>query len=245
MEKKGRTIAVTSGKGGVGKTSIVSNLAYLLSRMGKSVYVLDADLSLGNVDVMFRVFPKFNIRDLLLGKKTIEEIVVERDGVRIIPATSGISEFSHLSDSEKGKILSSFREIRAFDFLIIDTAAGISSNVVYFNNMCQEIFVIITPDPASLTDSYAVIKVLHRKTGRKEFRLIVNMVRDEREAEDVFRKLLSVTDRFLDVYLDFYGSIPMDRNIGMAVRKQRLWVEDFPDTIGTKALMRICKKLIS
>ena len=245
MEKKGRTIAVTSGKGGVGKTSIVSNLAYLLSKMGKSVYVLDADLSLGNVDVMFRVFPKFNIKDLLEGRKTIEEIVVEREGVRIIPATSGILEFSHLSEAEKDKIISSFRQIDGFDFMIIDTAAGISSNVVYFNNMCQEIFIVITPDPASLTDSYAVIKVLHRKLGRRHFNLVVNMARDEREAEDIFRKLLSVTDRFLDVYLDFYGFIPLDRNIGLAVKRQRLWVQEFPETLGTKALMKICSRLIS
>jgi flagellar biosynthesis protein FlhG len=248
METRGRrrTIAVTSGKGGVGKSSIVSNMAYVLGAMRASTYILDADLSLGNIDIMFGMIPKFNIKDLIEGKKHLHEIIVEGPcGIRLIPATSGVSEFSNLSLEERNILLSSFSELPEYDFLIVDTSAGISSNVVYFNAISEDVFVVITPDPASMADSYAVIKVLARNTARKNFNIIVNMAKDEKEALEVFRKILGVTDRFLDVYLDFLGFIPVDKNIGIATRKQRLWVESFPDSIGTKALSRICNKLVS
>ncbi len=247
MEKRRKkTITITSGKGGVGKSSIVSNMAYVLGGMKESTYILDADLSLGNIDIMFGVVPQFNIKDLIQGKKRIGEIVVEGPGgIRIIPSTSGVSEYSHLSLEERNILLSSFLELPEYDFLIVDTSAGISSNVVYFNAISEDIFIVVTPDPASLTDSYAVIKVLHKNTGRKNFNIIVNMARDEKEAMDVFKKITRVTDRFLDVYLDFYGFIPMDKNINVATRKQKLWVEQFPDTLATKALQKICNRLVA
>jgi flagellar biosynthesis protein FlhG len=247
MEKRRKkTITITSGKGGVGKSSIVSNMAYVLGGMKESTYILDADLSLGNIDIMFGVVPQFNIKDLIQGKKRIGEIVVEGPGgIRIIPSTSGVSEYSHLSLEERNILLSSFLELPEYDFLIVDTSAGISSNVVYFNAISEDIFIVVTPDPASLTDSYAVIKVLHKNTGRKNFNIIVNMARDEKEAMDVFKKITRVTDRFLDVYLDFYGYIPMDKNINLATRKQKLWVEQFPDTLATKALQKICNRLVA
>jgi flagellar biosynthesis protein FlhG len=247
MEKRRKkTITITSGKGGVGKSSIVSNMAYVLGGMKESTYILDADLSLGNIDIMFGVVPQFNIKDLIQGKKRIGEIVVEGPGgIRIIPSTSGVSEYSHLSLEERNILLSSFLELPEYDFLIVDTSAGISSNVVYFNAISEDIFIVVTPDPASLTDSYAVIKVLHKNTGRKNFNIIVNMARDEKEAMDVFKKIARVTDRFLDVYLDFYGYIPMDKNVNAATRKQKLWVEQFPDTLATKALQKICNRLVA
>ena len=246
MQKRRRkTISVTSGKGGVGKSSIVSNLAYLLSRKQELTYILDADLSLGNIDVMFGMVSRFGIRDLLEGKKKIGEIVAEGpSGIRIIPATSGVCELSNLSDEERRILLSSFQELPDYDFLIVDTSAGISSNVVYFNSISEEIFVVLTPDPASLTDSYAVIKVLHKKTGRRDFNIIVNMVRDEKEALDIYRKLLTVTDRFLDVYLDFFGCIPTDKTIPAAVRRQKLWVEQYPESSASKALTKISERLV-
>jgi flagellar biosynthesis protein FlhG len=247
MEKKRRrTITVTSGKGGVGKSSIVSNLAYLLSRREESTYILDADLSLGNIDIMFGMVPKFNIKDLIEGRKQISEIIVEGPhGIRIIPATSGVTELSNLTLDERKVLLSSFRELPDYDFLIVDTSAGITSNVVYFNAISEQIFVVVTPDPASITDSYAVIKVLNKTTGRKDFHIIANMVKDEKEALDMFKKIVLVTDRFLDVSVDFCGYIPIDKNINIATRKQKLWVEHFPETFATKALSKICDRLVS
>jgi flagellar biosynthesis protein FlhG len=194
---------------------------------------------------MFGMVPKFNIKDLIEGKKSIGEIVVEGPGgIKLIPATSGISEFSSLTSEEKNILFSSFRELPEYDFLIVDTSAGISSNVIYFNSISDDIFIVVTPDPASITDSYAVIKVLFKKTGRKDFNIIVNMAKDEEEGLEVYKKLLSVTDKFLDVYLDFSGHIPMDRSINMAT-KQKLWVKHFPDTPATKALLKICNRLVS
>jgi flagellar biosynthesis protein FlhG len=244
--RRKKIIAVTSGKGGVGKSSIVSNMAYILGSNGESIYILDADLSLGNIDIMFGMVPKFNIKDLIEGKKSIGEIVVEGPGgIKLIPATSGISEFSSLTAEEKNILFSSFRELPEYDFLIIDTSAGISSNVIYFNSISDDLFIVVTPDPASITDSYAVIKVLCKKTGRKDFNIIVNMAKDEQEGLEIYKKLLSVTDKFLDVYLDFIGYIPMDRNINAATKRQKLWVKHFPDTEATKALLKICNRLVS
>jgi flagellar biosynthesis protein FlhG len=244
--RRKRTIAVTSGKGGVGKSSIVSNMAYLLSSMRKSTYILDADLALGNIDIMLGMVPKFNIRDLISGTKTMKDVIVEGPfGIKIIPATSGISEFSNLSMEEKNILLSSFQDIPDYDFLLMDTSAGISSNVVYFNAISEDVFVIITPDPASLTDSYATIKVLSKETGRRDFQVIVNMVKDEKEALDMYKKILLVTDRFLNISLDFAGYIPADKNVNIAVKRQKLWAEAFPDTQATKALTQICNRLVA
>jgi len=242
---KRKIIAVTSGKGGVGKSSIVSNMAYILSTRGERTYIFDADLSLGNIDVMFGMVPRFNVRDLIEGKKCITDVVVEGPfGIKIIPATSGVAEFSHLSIEERQILLSSFQELPDYDFLIVDTSAGLSSNVVYFNAISEDVFIIVTPDPASLTDSYAIIKALRKKTGQKTFNLIANVVKDEKEGLDIFTKIVMVTDRFLDVYLNFVGYIPADNNISVATRKQKLWAEHFPDTSATKALAKICDRLV-
>jgi flagellar biosynthesis protein FlhG len=247
MEKKRKkTITITSGKGGVGKSSIVSNMAYILGANSESTYIFDADLSLGNIDIMFGMVPKFNIMDLIEGKKRMDEIVMEGPcGIKIIPGTSGISELSNLSAEDRDILFASFQDLPDYDFLLVDTSAGISSNVIYFNSISEDIFIVVTPDPASITDSYAVIKVLYKKTGRKDFNIIVNMARDEAEALEIYKKLLSVTDKFLDIYLGFVGYIPMDRNISLATRKQKLFVQNFPESDATKALQKICDRLVS
>ncbi|HOW53359.1 MAG TPA: MinD/ParA family protein [Syntrophorhabdaceae bacterium] len=246
LKKPHKTITITSGKGGVGKSSIVSNMAYLLGNMNKSTFILDADLSLGNIDIMFGMVSKFNVKDLIDGSRQIDEVIMEGPcGIKIIPATSGVSEFANLDTNERSILLTSLRTLPEHDFLIVDTSAGISSNVVYFNSMSEEVFVVITPDPASITDSYAVIKVLSKKTGRKDFNVIVNMVKDEKEALGIFKKIVNVTDRFLDVYLYYFGFIPLDKNINIATRKQRLWVEYFPDSSATRALTQICNRLVT
>jgi flagellar biosynthesis protein FlhG len=241
-----KTITITSGKGGVGKSSIVSNMAYVLANMNKSTLILDADRSAGNNDITFGMAPKFNIKDLMEGTKRIEEIIAEGPcGIKIIPATSGISEFSNLSENEKNMLFSFIQGLPEYDYLIVDTSADISTNVIYFNAMSQGIFIVLTPDPASINDSYGVIEVLNKKTSRKDFNIIVNMVKDEKEALEIFKNIVNVTDKFLDVYLDYFGYIPLDRNIDIATRKQKLWVEHFPDTCATQALVQICNRLVS
>lgn len=241
-----RTIAITSGKGGVGKSSIASNMAYLLGNMKRSAFILDADLSLGNIDIMFGMVPKFNVRDVIEGTRQMSEVILEGPcGIKIIPATSGVSEFSHLDEEGRMILMNSLGALPQHDYLIVDTSAGISSNVVYFNSMSHDILVVVTPDPASIADSYAMVKVLSTKTGRKDFNIIVNMVREEKEALDLFRKVVGVTDRFLDVYLNYFGYIPLDQHVNIATRKQKLWAERFPDALATRSLLKICDRLVS
>lgn len=241
-----KTVAITSGKGGVGKSSIASNIAYLLGNRNKSTFILDADLSLGNIDIMFGMIAKFNIKDVMDGSRRMDEIILNGPcGIRIIPATSGVSEFSDLNHDERAVLLSSLATLPEHDYLIVDTSAGISSNVVYFNALCEQVLVVVTPDPASITDSYAMIKVLSTKTGRKEFNIIVNMVREEGEALELYKKVVGVTDRFLHVYLNYFGFVPFDQNVNTATRRQKLWAEQSPNCEASRALSKICERLVS
>ncbi len=241
-----KTIAITSGKGGVGKSSIASNMAYLLGNRNKSTFILDADLSLGNIDIMFGMISKFNIKDVMDGSRQMDEIILQGPcGIRIIPATSGVAEYSDLSQDERAVLLNSLATLPEHDYLIVDTSAGISSNVVYFNALSEQIFVVVTPDPASITDSYAMVKVLSAKTGRKEFNIIVNMVKEESEALELYKNIVGVTDRFLDVYLNYSGFVPFDQNVNAATRRQRLWAEQSPNCEATRSLSKICDRLVS
>ncbi len=240
-----KTITITSGRAGVGKSSIVSNMAYILGSMNKATFILDANLSVGNNQKIFDITPKSNVKDFFEGTKKIDEIIAKGPcGIKIIPATSGIREFSKLSENEKNMFFSFIQELPEYDYLIVDTSADISTNVVYFNVMSQGIFIVLTPDPSSVNDSYAVIEALHKKTGRKDFNIIVNMVKDEKEALEIFKNIVSVTDKLFDVYLDYFGYIPLDKNISDATRKQELWVEHFPDICATQALVQICNRLV-
>ncbi|MEW6595626.1 MAG: MinD/ParA family protein [Thermodesulfobacteriota bacterium] len=243
-----RVISVTSGKGGVGKTNIVTNLAYALAREGKRTLVLDADLNLANVDILLGLTPKFNLHHVFTGEKTLAEILVEGPGgLRILPASSGILELADLTESQRLYFLSEMEALAGtIDILLVDTAAGINNNVVYFNLAAQERIIILTPEPTSLTDAYALIKVLSGKHDVKRFRVLVNLARSEKEAVAVFRKLSAVADRFLDTLsLDYMGHIPYDAKLPQAVRAQRLVTELYPDAAASRMLARVSRQLAS
>ncbi len=178
-----RVISVTSGKGGVGKTCCVVNLAISLAREGKRVLVFDADLGLCNLDVMLGLSPKYNINHVLRGEKQIEDVIVKGpEGIMVIPAASGISELTNLNAEQRLALTSSMEMLdKDVDIMIIDTGAGISNNVMFFNTAAQEIIVVVTPEPTSLTDAYALMKVLMKKHGEKSFKLLVNTARGEKE----------------------------------------------------------------
>ncbi len=247
MTVEGRkTITITSGRAGVGKSSIVSNMAYILGNMNKATFILDANLALGNNKKISGIASKSSVKDFFEGTKKLDEVIEKGPcGIKIIPVASNISEFSRLSENEKNMFFSFIQELPEYDYLIVDTSADISTNVVYFNVMSQGIFIVLTPEPSSVSDSYEVIEALHKKTGRKDFNIIINMVKDEKEALEIFKKIVSVTDKLFDVYLDYFGYIPLDKNIIEATRKKELWVEHFPDIFATKALVQICKRLVS
>jgi len=244
-EKRTKVIAITSGKGGVGKTNVVANLALSLSMLGKKVVIFDADLGLANIDVLLGLIPRYDIQHVLQGEKRLDEVMLNGpEGIKIIPASSGIQELTEMNEEQKMRLLSEFDILdKDVDILLIDTAAGISSNVMYFNIAAQEIIVIVSGEPTSITDAYAMMKVMSLKYGEKHFRLIVNSVRDENEGKEVFHKLSTVADKFLDVSIDYLGFIPFDEKMLTAVKQQKALVDIFPHTAGSRAFRRLAKEI--
>ncbi len=246
-DQKGiRVISVTSGKGGVGKSNVVSNLAIALSVQGKKVLVIDADLGLGNLDVLLGLSPVYNLNNVLNGEKTIAEILVDGPaGIKIIPAGSGVQEFTSLGQHEKLKLLDELDMLEEkFDIMIVDTEAGISENVTYFAVAAQEIIVVVTPEPTSITDVYALIKLLSTKYSEHHFKVLVNMAKDSEDALEVFRKLANVAGRFLDISLDYLGCVVKDEKVVEAVKRQRAVSELFPDSEAAACFVTLAKRVI-
>ncbi|MFQ5736236.1 MAG: MinD/ParA family protein [Thermodesulfobacteriota bacterium] len=225
-----RVIAVSSGKGGVGKTNSVVNLAVALSKMGKKVLLLDADLGLGNLDVLLGLAPRYNIGHLLRGERTLDEVLVKGPAdIWILPASSGVHELTDLDAAQRLSLQSYLENMDLdIDIMIIDTGAGISSNVLFFNMAAQEIVVVVSPEPTSITDAYALMKVLYRKHGERRFRLLVNTVRSEKEAIEVYRKISLAAERFLGISVDYLGYVLHDENVPRSVVKQKAVMEQYP-----------------
>lgn len=244
-EPKTRVMAVTSGKGGVGKTNIVANLGFAMSKIGKEVLVLDADLGLGNLDILLGLAPKYNFSHVITGTKTISEVTLNGPGnLKILPASSGIQELTQLTKQEKFQILSELDLfINPIDILLIDTAAGISSNVMYFSSIAPEIVVVVSPEPTSITDAYALMKVLSLKYAHTHFKLLVNLARNIREADEVFRQLSLVAERFLTISIEYVGYVLFDENVIKSVKRQKLVCEQFPESQGSKCFETLAYKL--
>ncbi|HEX9593090.1 MAG TPA: MinD/ParA family protein [bacterium] len=236
-----KVLSITSGKGGVGKTNIVANLAYALSERGLKVLVLDADLGLGNIDVLLGLNPLFTLHDVLRGDATLQEVLVSGPGgMRILPAPSGQVDLTSLTEADRLRFLSAIDELEEeVDVFIIDTGAGIAANVCFFNMAAQDVYVVANPEPTSLTDAYALIKVMSREHGEKSFKLIVNEVSGEREALSVFRHLTAVCDRFLNIRLELAGFVPVDPKLARAVRDQQLVNERYPEAISSRCIREI------
>jgi len=244
-KKETRVIAITSGKGGVGKTNIVANLGFALSRLGKKVLMLDADLGLGNLDVLLGLAPKYNLSHVISGEKSIQEIILKGPGnVEILPASSGIQELTQLSKQQKIQILTKLDLlIKSFDILLIDTAAGISTNVLDFNATAQEILVVVCPEPTSLTDAYALMKVLSMKYSKKHCKLLVNQVASDQEGREIYRQLNLVTERFLDISVKYFGCVLFDKKVTKSVRRQQIVLELYPDSPASKCFGVLAKKV--
>ncbi len=244
--RRPKVIAVTSGKGGVGKTNVVVNLAVALSNLGQRLLVLDADIALGNIDVLFGIVPKYTLEHLLLGQKSLQEVISQGPcGVQILPAGSGSADLAHLTPEQKLILLTELDRLeQEIDIFLIDTAAGISSNVLYFSTVAQEIIVVASPEPTSLTDAYAVMKVLSKRHGEKRFKLLVNLARDENEGREVYRKLSLAAERFLDIAIDYIGFIPHDDYLRMAVSQQKSVVEIYPKAKSSVGFTGLAQKMI-
>jgi flagellar biosynthesis protein FlhG len=242
-----RMISVTSGKGGVGKTNIAANLAYLLSCRNQRAMILDADAGLANIDVIFGINSPYNLYHVLSGEKTLAETLVEGPGgIKILPSASGIPEMADLSRGQKLTLIDELNTLNdSLDFMLIDTGAGISANVLYFNMAAKEIIVVTTPEPTALTDAYALIKVLYQRHAKRRFRLIVNMVRNPSEAKEVYERLGQATDHFLNLTIEYLGYVLLDEKVKDAVRQQKAVAEIYPNSPASRCLDKIAEKLCS
>ena len=240
--------AVTSGKGGVGKTNIVGNLAITYQRMKKRVLIFDADLGLANIDIIFGINPKYTIEEVIKGEKELSQIIAKGpEGVAIIPASSGVHELSHLTEGHKINLLNEFDLLNnMYDILLIDTGAGISSNVLYFNLAAQERIVVVTPEPTSITDAYALIKVMFKQHGIKNFILLMNMVKNESEAVSVYKHLSRVIEKFMgSISLDYAGHIPYDKHIHESVSRREPVTCCYPQSPSSQSFKQLAEYLLN
>lgn len=241
-------VAVTSGKGGVGKTNIVGNLAIAYQRMKKKTLIFDADLGLANIDIIYGINPKHTIEEVISGEKELSRIIVKGpEGVAVIPASSGVHELSHLSEGHKINLLNEFDILNSkYDILLIDTGAGISSNVTYFNLAAQERIVVVTPEPTSITDAYALMKVMYKKHGVKNFCLLMNMVKDEKEAKSVYKNLSNVVEKFMgSISIDYAGYIPYDKHLQESVSTREPVICCFPKAPSSLSFKELAEHLLS
>jgi flagellar biosynthesis protein FlhG len=238
-------ISITSGKGGVGKTNIAANLAYLLAGMKKRTLLVDADCGLANIDLILGLTPVYNLHHVLKGEKTLREVIINGPGgIKILPASSGIQEMSTLSMNQKIVLQDEFKALQSRpDFVVIDTSAGIAENVMYFNMIAGETIVVVTSEPTSLTDAYALIKILYRRHAKKRFRLLVNMVKSQDEAKEVYLRLAQATNHFLHLAIEHLGSVVYDENMLKAVKQQRLLAEIYPGSPAIACLRDVAEKL--
>jgi len=240
-----QVVAVTGGKGGVGKTSVSINLSIGLAQLGRRVVLLDADLGLANVDVLLGLRPKRNLADVLAGSCGLADIMLDGPGnIRIIPASSGTQSMVALSRLEHAGLIHAFSELSGtLDTLVIDTAAGISDSVLSFVRAAQECLVVVCDEPSSLADAYAVIKLLNRDHGMHRFRVLCNMVRSAPEGVGLYNKLAQVCDRFLDVTLTHAGDVPYDDMVRKCIQRQRPVLLGAPRSRAAQAYRELAQRV--
>ncbi len=241
-----RVISITSGKGGVGKTSVVTNMALQFAAQGKRVLILDGDLGMANVDIMFNVRAQRHILDVVKGQCSLQDILLTPSpNVTIIPGGSGVFDLQNLSVYEKQALLNEVSTLgHDYDVMLIDTAPGIDDNVLYLNSAAQEICVVVTPEPASIADSYALIKVLNQRCRETRFSIVCNQVKDEADGQKLFQRLDQVAGQFLYVSLDYKGSIPSDPILRQCTRAQQLVSRANPDAVSSQAFRRVSSNLL-
>lgn len=246
IRKPVQAIAVTAGKGGVGKTNVAVNLAISLSSQNKNVVLLDADLGLANIDIMLGLHPKLNLSHLMNQQCELEDVLLDGpSGLKIIPASSGVEVMTNLNRVEHAGLINAFSTLtNSLDFLIIDTAAGISDTVMSFTCASQEVIVVVCNEPTSITDAYALIKVMSKEHGVKRFRILANMVRNYQEGYELYTKLFRVSERFLDVNLDFLGAIPFDEHVRKAIQRQKAVLDVYPSSRAATEIKNLTKKIV-
>ncbi len=244
---RARVIAVASGKGGVGKTNLSVNLAVAMTRLGRRVVLADLDIGLSNADVLLDVHPKFNLSHVLSGEVSPLDVLVKTpSGVFLLPGSNGSVTYSDLDEAERAFLIESFRRFEQYaDFLIIDTAAGISANVVRFACAADEVIIVTTPEPTAITDGYAMIKAVSRQKGCGQIRLVVNQANDHVEAGRVAERIRMVSRKFLGIEVESLGHILADDRVRAAVRRRRPFFLDAPRGPASTGVRQVCDRILT
>lgn len=245
-QRSGRVLAVTSGKGGVGKTNTSINLAIALAQRGARVTVLDADLGLANVEVLLGLNSLYNLQHVVTGeKKMLEILVTGPGGIQVVPGSSGIARFADLGPNARQNVLSGLDELQQFsDFIIVDTMAGIGQNAVAFAAAADEVLLVTTPEPSSIVDAYAMIKTIFQQRDDSVFRLIINQALNEQQGKAVAHKIAHVAQQFLGRSLAYAGYVPRDPHVQQAVMQSQPFTLRYPGAPATKCVQEIAARLL-
>ena len=245
VRRKTRIIAITSGKGGVGKSSISVNLGLAMVRAGKRVLLFEADLGLANINVLMGIIPKYNLYHLVRDRKKLEDIIIHTpEGLDIIPGASGYSSLANLSNREREQIIEEFENLSHYDIILIDTGAGISSSVVDFTLPADDIIIVTTPEPTSITDAYGIIKSIILIEPKKKIKLLVNRVSSSLEGRKVAERLISICDQFLNYRINSHSFIFDDESVGKAVRSQKPFLILYPKGKASSCLKVVASKVL-
>ncbi len=241
-----KTIAVSSGKGGVGKTNITACLAIALCKLRKNVVIIDADLGLSNINILLNRQAKYTVKDLLEGALTLKDVLIDGPhGIKILPAGEGLQDLTRLYDFQRLKLLEAFESYEGnIDILLIDNSAGISENATFFCSSAQELVIVTTPEPTAWESAYHLIKVLYTEHRENKFHILVNAAKNEAEARQVFETLTKETDQYLGISLDFIGYLPYDEDVKYAVRSQTAFIDLYPRKLISKCVREIAVKIL-
>jgi len=245
-QEKTRIITIASGKGGVGKTSLTVNLAIALCKNGKKVMILDADLGMANVDIMLGIAPHFTLYDVLQGHKTLKEIVVEgAEGVKIVPGCSGIFEATNIGREQREDLIRELENYaREMDYILIDTGAGISQVVLGFIASADDVIIVVTPEPTSITDGYGIIKILSRFKLHKQVHLVINMANNLQEAQESARKIEIVADKYLQINIKRLGVMYSDNNVKKSIKEMTPFMVKYPRSQVSLDVMQIAHNIL-
>ena len=240
-----RIITVTSGKGGVGKSNFVVNLSIALQKAGKKVLVFDADVGMGNDDVLMGFLPKYNVFDIIFNNKTVEEVIIKGPyGVGLVPAGSGLNRIEDIPAKKRDEFIGKLAALEEYDYIIMDTGAGISRTVLGFIACCEELFMLTTPEPTSLTDAYSLLKAVNHFKLKTKAKVIINRAFDEKEALVTYNKFNNAVNNFLKMELEYLGMVSEDRKLVQAVRAQQPFIISYPNCDASKDIEKIAQKLV-
>ena len=245
--RKSRVIAIASGKGGVGKTNVAVNLGMALQRKNKKVLLVDADLGTANIDVLLGLTPKYHLGHLLNGERELTEIIIDGpEGLDILPGTSGIEEFLDISRRQVERLrLLSFQLEYSYDIILVDISAGVHSSNINFISICDEVIVVLVPEPTAIMDAYSLVKILHNHQYDGKINLLINQLNSRQEGKGILERMSKVIREYLGIEAEIVGYIPFDNNLRQAVKKQKALLELYPGSRAGQAFDEVAEMLIN